>query len=387
MLETHAGPALANATYTNVLLQLPDRAFLGSLVIENGRIADIAEGVVRSGIDGGGAVLMPGLIELHTDNVETTIVPRPGVRWPIESALLYHDRAVVAAGITTVCDAISIGDTLAGTSRLEFLEPVIAAIDRGRARDRFAADHRLHLRCELAYADLVPLVSRLARHPLVTLISVMDHTPGQRQYADLEKFEAYYAGKYGVDRERVRDLVAGWRQNQEHRVPANRAGVVALAHELAIPLATHDDATTDHIAEAVSEGAVIAEFPTTHESASAAHEAGLLVLMGSPNIMLGGSQSGNIAALDLACDNLVDIFSSDYVPQSLVHAPFAVAAATGRPLHETIRSVTSMPARVIGLEHDRGSIAIGMRADLLFVDARESYVRVAGVLRDGVRVA
>ena len=387
MIETQVPPVSARATYTNANLQLPDRSFIGSLVIEAGRIVDIAEGAVRCGIDLGGNILMAGLVELHTDNIETVIAPRPGVRWPVDSALIFHDRAVIAAGITTVCDAISIGDTLTGNSRLEFLEPVIAAIDRGRAGDWFAADHQLHLRCELSYAELVAVVSRFADHPRLALLSLMDHTPGQRQFANLDAFETYYVKKYGVGRARVRGMVDEWQRNAEARVPANRAGIVALARSHGTPLATHDDATLAHVTAAAAEGAVIAEFPTTREAARGARAAGLQVLMGSPNVMLGGSQSGNIAALALAREGLVDIFSSDYVPQSLLHAPFAVSAATGRPLFDTVRSVTTLPARAIGLDGDRGSIEIGKRADLLFVDARESYVRITGVLRDGVRVA
>lgn len=390
MIDTFAGPVTARATYTNVQLQLPDRAFLGSIVVEHGRIADLAEGVVRGGIDGAGAVVIPGLIELHTDNVETAIAPRPRVRWPVDSALLFHDRVVTAAGITTVCDAISIGESTSGASRLEFLEPVIAALDRAIAADRLGADHRLHLRCELGYADLLPVVSRFAGHGRLALLSLMDHTPGQRQFADVEHFESYYSAKYGVPKDRIRALVEKLQRNQIETVPANRAGVVALARERGIPLATHDDATLEHVAEAVAEGAVIAEFPTTREAAQAAREAGLQVLMGSPNLVLGGSQSGNVGALELVEHGLVDIFSSDYVPLSLVQVPFTVAAVTGRPLYETLRSVTSTPATAIGLGDDRGSIEIGKRADLTFVDATDATdanVRVVAVLRDGMRVA
>lgn len=386
MIESAQSAALGRVAYTNLRLQLPDREMLGTLVVENGRIADIGAGKSASGIDCGGMVCMPGLIELHTDNIETVLAPRPGVRWPLELAAQYHDRMVIAAGITTVCDAIALGDTVPGSSRLEHYAPIIDIIARGVADGRYAADHRIHLRCELVYDELLEVVARFIDNPLVALLSVMDHTPGQRQFADLEKFEQYYAGKHGLDRAGVARIIEERLRDQEQHAAVNRDAVVALARKRGIPLATHDDATREHVAEAVREGAVVAEFPTTREAARAAHEAGLLVLMGSPNVVLGGSQSGNVSALGLAVDGLVDIFSSDYVPQSLLHAPFAVAAATGAPLYATMRSVTSTPARAIGLD-DRGVLAIGKRADLLFVDVADTQQRVRGVVSKGLRVA
>ncbi len=386
MIDAPQSSALERLTYTNVRLQLPDREMLGTLAVENGRIVDIGEGRARNGIDAGGAICMPGLIELHTDNIETMLAPRPGVRWPLELAAQYHDRIVIASGITTVCDAIALGDTVPGSSRLEHYAPIIEIISQGVAAGRYAADHLIHLRCELVYDELLAIVERFIDDPLVAIVSVMDHTPGQRQFADLAKFEQYYAGKHGLDRAGVARIVAERLRAQERHATVNREAVIAMARERAIPLATHDDATLEHVREAVREGAVVAEFPTTREAAHAAHEAGLLVLMGSPNVVLGGSQSGNVSALDLAQDDVVDIFSSDYVPQSLLAAPFAVTAATGVPLHRTMRSVTSTPAHALGLD-DRGVLEIGKRADLLFVDARDAQPRVRGVISNGLRVA
>jgi alpha-D-ribose 1-methylphosphonate 5-triphosphate diphosphatase len=386
VIETAPTNAHGRVVYTNALLQLPDREALGTIVVENGRIADIAAGFSRAGVDLGGAICMPGLVELHTDNIETVLAPRPGVRWPLELAAQYHDRIVVAAGITTVCDAIALGDTLPGSARLDCYAPIIDVIGRGVAQERYAADHLIHLRCELVYDELISVVERFIDDPLVALLSVMDHTPGQRQFADLEKFEQYYAGKYRLDRAGIERIIAGRVRDAERHAARNRDTVVALARERGIPVATHDDATAEHVADAVRDGAVIAEFPTTLEAARAARDAGLLVLMGAPNLVLGGSQSGNVSALELARRNMVDIFSSDYVPQSLLSAPLAVAAATGAPLHETMRSVTVTPARAIGLD-DRGELAIGQRADLVFVEGSGTNVRVTGVVCNGRRVA
>lgn len=387
MIDTSAQPATARTVYSNVRLLLPDRETLGSLVVENGRITDLAEGPSRAGVDGEGAFLMPGLVELHTDNVETVLSPRPGVKWPVASAVRYHDRTVVAAGITTVCDAIALGDTVPGSTRRELYAQIVDVIGRGARTGAFAADHRIHLRCELVCDELIPVTERYIDDPLVALVSVMDHTPGQRQFADLETFERYYAGKHGMGPDAVRDLVASRQSAQARHAATNRAAIVALAQARGLPLATHDDATVEHVDEAVRERATIAEFPTSFAAARAAHEKGLLVVMGAPNMVLGGSQSGNVSALELAAAGLIDVFSSDYVPQSLLQAPFLMAAAIDAPLHDAIRTVTTNPARALGLGHDRGALAIGMRADLVFVDVVDDDVLVRGVVRDGRRVA
>lgn len=382
-----AAPGKEREVFTNFRLQLPDRELLGTLVVEDGRIVDIAPAFACEGVDGGGAILMPGLVELHTDNLETALAPRPGVRWPLASAAAYHDRVVIAAGITTVCDAIAIGDTVPGSDRYDNYEPMFDVIAEGRAQGRYAADHLVHLRCELVYDDLVSAVRRYVDYPLVALLSVMDHTPGQRQFADLARFEQYYSGKHGYSPQQIRDLVETRRRDQILHAASNRAAVVALAHGRNVPLATHDDATREHVAEAVRDGAVVAEFPTTLAAARAAHEAGLFVLMGSPNVVLGGSHSGNVAALELARLGLVDVLSSDYVPQSLLQAVFMLAAELGVPLHETMRLVTQNPAHALGLDADRGALEIGKRADLISVDTRDAIPRITAVVRDGKRVA
>ena len=377
----------AETVLRNLRLQLPGGEVNGAIVVRDGRIAEIAEGPAQSGVDCGGDVLLPGLIELHTDNLEGCVTPRPGIRWPFDSAAIYHDRAMVAAGITTVCDAVALGDITRASPRLHVYETMIEAISRGAAEGRFAADHRLHLRCELTYADLLAILERYISHPLLAIVSVMDHTPGQRQFVDLAKFKQYYMGKHGVQAHEIDDLIADRRRNQERFSATHRSRVAELAREHGVALATHDDATLEHVREAVADGAKVAEFPTTVEAARAAHDAGLLTLMGSPNIVLGGSHSGNVAAIDLARAGFVDVFSSDYVPQSLLEGIFVIARELDMPLHVAMRSVTVNAARAIGLEEDRGSLVTGQRADLVAVDASGPVPRISAVFREGKRVA
>lgn len=373
--------------FTNYRLQLPDQDLLGTLVVRDGAIAEIQPGIVTHGQDGQGDYLLPGLVELHTDNLEQCLSPRPKVRWPIEAAVVYHDRELISAGVTTVCDAIALGDITPTSLRLTQFASMIDAITDAQMNQRFAADHRLHLRCELAYEHVCDLTEQFADHPLLSLVSLMDHTPGQRQFVKLEKYREYYMGKHGVSRDHIDAFIQSRIEAQQQHAQQNRRGLVSLMQPRGIALASHDDATVEHVQEAVAEGAAIAEFPTTLDAAKAAHQHTLQVLMGAPNLVLGGSHSGNVAALDLLEHDLVDIFSSDYVPQSLLQAMFLIVRHTDKPLYEAAKLFTLNPAKAIGLDGDRGSLEVGKRADFITVHDDGIVPRLVSVNRGGRRVA
>ncbi|MEM6432344.1 MAG: alpha-D-ribose 1-methylphosphonate 5-triphosphate diphosphatase [Cyanobacteria bacterium P01_D01_bin.115] len=378
---------MTEQVYTNYRLQLPDQEVVGTLTVRDGLIADIQPGVVAQGQDGDGQYLLPGLVELHTDNFEQRLAPRPKVKWPISLAAVYHDRDLAAAGITTVCDAIAVGDITPTSMRMTQFDPMIRAIHEGQLAGRLAVDHRLHLRCELGYNQVHEVTATYADHPLLALISLMDHTPGQRQFVQIDKYKEYYQGKHGVTAEAMDDFIRDRITAQQHHAADNRRALVELAAKHQICLASHDDATPEHVQEAVQDGAKIAEFPTTLAAAKAAHSQGLKVLMGSPNLILGGSHSGNVSAMELIAAGLVDIISSDYVPQSLLQAMFTIAQQQAKPLYEIARLFTINPAQAIGLAGDRGSLAIGKRADLVALQHDGVAPRVTSVWRQGQRVA
>lgn len=373
----------------NVKLVLEDETIDGSLEVQEGRIYAFAESQSRlpGALDGEGGWLLPGLIELHTDNLDKFFTPRPKVDWPAHSAMSSHDALMVASGITTVLDAVAIGDVRDGGDRLENLEKMINAVEETQKRGLNRAEHRLHLRCELPHHTTLPLFEKLVDREPVTLVSLMDHSPGQRQFANREKYREYYQGKYQLSGEQMlrfeeeqMALAAAWSQ-------PNRQAIAAMCRERQIALASHDDATHEHVAESHQLGSVIAEFPTTLAAAQASRQHGMNVLMGAPNIVRGGSHSSNVAAHQLATSGLLDILSSDYYPASLLDAAFRIADSDDNAftLAQAVRLVSKHPAQALGL-HDRGVIAEGKRADLVLAHRRGEHVHIDHVWRQGKRV-
>ncbi|MGG7445955.1 alpha-D-ribose 1-methylphosphonate 5-triphosphate diphosphatase [Kosakonia oryzendophytica] len=373
----------------NVKLILENEVVNGSLEIRDGMIRTFAETLSSQpgAHDGDGGWLLPGLIELHTDNLDKFFTPRPKVDWPAHSAMSSHDALMVASGITTVLDAVAIGDVRDGGDRLENLEKMINAVEETQKRGLNRAEHRLHLRCELPHHTTLPLFEKLVSREPVTLVSLMDHSPGQRQYASYEKYRDYYQGKYHLTNEQMDAfeqeqlaLAARWSQ-------PNRLAIAAHCRERNLPLASHDDATREHVVESHQLGSVIAEFPTTFAAAEASREHGMSILMGAPNIVRGGSHSGNVAAHKLAQLGLLDVLSSDYYPASLLDAAFRIAVNEENDfsLPQAIRLVTKNPAQALNLS-DRGVIGEGKRADLVLVHHKGDHVHIDHVWRQGTRV-
>lgn len=378
----------AEQILSNARLVLADQVIHGSLLIRDGLIADISAGAssLPQAQDLGGDLLLPGLVELHTDNLEKHMSPRPGVDWPSASAVLTHDAQIVAAGITTVFDALSIGDINPKGKRMQQLGVMLEAIAAAEAAGQTRAEHRLHLRCEVSHPQCLELFRELVEQPLVQLVSVMDHAPGQRQFARMEKYREYYMGKYHLSPAEMDTFVSEQLANSARHSDQQRAAIVDICRSRELALASHDDATLDHVEESAGYGMAIAEFPTTFEAAEASHARGLKVLMGAPNIVRGGSHSGNIAAADLAQRGVLDILSSDYYPASLLQAALGLAEQdNGYDLPRAIATISLAPARAAGLD-DRGEIAVGLRADLVQAQVHKGQPVIGQVWRQGRRV-
>jgi alpha-D-ribose 1-methylphosphonate 5-triphosphate diphosphatase len=374
---------------TNATVVGPDAVFEGTVRVADGRIAEVSAGRSRApgAIDLEGDYLLPGLVEIHTDNLERNIVPRPRVRWPMLPAALAHDSQIVSAGITTVFDALAVGTTREDNPlRLEILADSIETIGEAGRHGLLKADHRVHLRCEVAFPGVIELFERFQDDPLVALVSLMDHTPGQRQFATLESFKSYYREWRGYDERKLDALVLERQNDQAEHAARHRRILSERSQARRHHLASHDDATHQHIEEAVALGVTIAEFPTTVEAAEAARAAGLRTIAGAPNVVRGGSHTGNISAIELAERGLLDGLSSDYMPVSLLHAAFVLNQRLGLDLAHAVRIVTANPADMVGLA-DRGRIASGLRADLVRVALFKEQPRARQVWCAGTRVA
>ena len=342
--------------------------FMGTVLIEDGVIRAVDQGDTSLGAaeDWAGDWLMPGLVELHTDNLEKHLVPRPGVFWDAHSAMTVHDAQCAAAGITTVLDSVVIGDMDQGGARAQTQHSAIAALHQCRDEGLMRIEHLLHLRCELSAPDILAVFDRYSRDPLLRLVSVMDHTPGQRQWRDLVSFRRYAERNQRFSDAEFDAVIAQRRADQQAFAIPHRAAIVEASRALQLPLASHDDTLVADVEAAVGEGVTMSEFPTTVAAAHAARQHGMAIIMGGPNMVKGGSHSGNVSASELAKSDLLDIFSSDYVPSSLLLATFMLAGLDGWSLPKAVRTVTLNPARAIGLQ-DRGQVAVGQRADLLRV--------------------
>jgi alpha-D-ribose 1-methylphosphonate 5-triphosphate diphosphatase len=378
---------MTETIFTNGRIVTADADFDGTVVVRDGRIADVSPGrsQLAAAVDLEGDVLIPGLIELHTDNMEKHFTPRPGVKWPAVPAVMAHDAQVAAGGITTVFDSLSLGDVRGDTERVQNRARMVEAICETSDRRMTRAEHRLHLRCEITPDDAVETVDRWIDLPLVGLVSINDHTPGQRQFLDPAKLKQYYMGKFLMTEEQFEAFHARSLDLHQRNAIRHRQEIVSRAQARALPLASHDDATREHVQEALSNGMTIAEFPTTWEAAEASREGGLAVLVGAPNLVLGGSHSGNIAAIDLVRAGQADILSSDYVPASLVEGVFKLPREANISLPDAVRLATLNPARAVSL-NDRGEIATDKRADLVRVRMAGDSPLVRAVWREGERV-
>ncbi|MFV0409114.1 MAG: alpha-D-ribose 1-methylphosphonate 5-triphosphate diphosphatase [Paracoccus sp. (in: a-proteobacteria)] len=367
-------------------LILPDRMAKGHLVIRDGRIAEIGEGAApRQAIDCEGDFIAPGLIELHTDNLERHIQPRPGVDWPHASAIYAHDAELAGCGITTVFDAMRVGSIPARKDYAPYARQLASELMAQRDTGALRISHYLHLRAEICSETLLDELAEVGPTDRVRLISLMDHTPGQRQFRDTSMLETYLRSKVQMNDRDIQAYFSELLEISARNGARHEAGAVAFAGLVGAVLASHDDSTEAEVARSAGHGIRLAEFPTTLEAATACHHHAIRNIMGAPNLIRGGSHSGNVAARDLAGAGLLDIVSSDYVPSSLLQAA-ALLARLWDDWPRAITCVSGAPAMAAGLR-DRGQLTPGLRADLIRFRQRQDTPVLRETWVRGLRVS
>jgi alpha-D-ribose 1-methylphosphonate 5-triphosphate diphosphatase len=380
---------MSDTILANALLVLPHQTLRGCLHLSDGVIRAVTQGaaVPAGAIDCGGDLVMPGLVELHTDNLERHIEPRPKVDWPHASAIIAHDAELASVGITTVFDALRVGSVIskAKGNYGEYARALADEILDLRRQGALRISHFLHLRAEVCSETLVEELDKFGPADAIGIVSLMDHTPGQRQFRDVTKLKDYVMGKHGYSLDEFHGHIAAQKALGDQMRDLHEAAAVAAARRYGAVLASHDDTTEDQVAQSARQGAHFAEFPTTVEAARACRAQGIKVMMGAPNLIRGGSHSGNVAAADLAEAGLLDVVSSDYVPSSLLTAGLRLGDMWG-DMARGVATVTLAPAQAAGLD-DRGHLIPGARADVIRVARLGAAAAVRGTWVAGQRVA
>lgn len=375
--------------FANAKVVLPTEVVVGSVCVTGTQITSIDSGtsVPAGSIDCEGDYLCPGLIELHTDNLERHIMPRPRVDWPHDAAIVAHDAELAGVGITTVFDAIRVGSIVDDTpSRFpRYARTLANEIENMRRHGALRISHHLHLRAEVCSETLPEELEEFGPDDRVGIVSLMDHTPGQRQFRNMAQFEAYVRGKRGLSAEEFEAHVIRLTELRARLGDAHETATVAATRRLGATLASHDDTTPDQVAASAGHGVQVAEFPTTTEAAEACRAQGIGIIMGAPNLVRGGSHSGNVAAKALAENDLLDILSSDYVPAALLKGAVQLGELWGN-MARGLATVTANPAAGSALR-DRGRIEPGLRADLTRFRVVGEAPIVRGVWSNGRRVS
>lgn len=356
----------------------------GAVVIDDGLISAICPDTCGNAheISLAGQWLMPGMVDLHCDAIEKEAEPRARVLFPLPFACLNIDRRNAAAGVTTPYHAMSFAHAEWGVRNNETAAALVRAVAAFR-RDALV-DNRIHVRYEITDVSAMPFVMSLLDEGLVDLLSLMDHTPGQGQFRHLDTYVAYMMSNHGSSREEAERVAE---EKQRARVGADERvlEIMARAKQCRVPTASHDDDDAQRVATMKQLGASMSEFPIDLDTARAAHGAGLATIFGAPNVMRGGSQSGNMRAIDAIRAGVADCLCADYAPATMLAAVTAMVDRDGIDLPAAVRLVTQGPARAAGLE-DRGEIAVGKRADLVSVGSAGGQAAVTGTWVAGRQV-
>ncbi|MGB6301890.1 MAG: alpha-D-ribose 1-methylphosphonate 5-triphosphate diphosphatase [Rivularia sp. (in: cyanobacteria)] len=337
----------------------------GALLIEDGYIAAInpeSTNNVKS-ISLNNEYLLPGLVDIHCDAIETEIEPRSNAFFPVDFAVAQTDRLNAAVGITTPFHAISFAHEEFGTRNNEIAAKIVHALHEYQSKE--LVNNQVHCRYEITDPTGLPILLDLLEENAIHLVSLMDHTPGQGQFKNLQAFQDYLTKNHSKTVAEAQTIAQ--RKVEQGADALERVKIlISRALSKGIQIASHDDDNPERITSMEELGVHISEFPINLETAIAAQKSGLMTVFGAPNLLRGQSQSGSIKAIDAIKHQVGDILCGDYSPASLLAAAFRIPELVDWPLPEAIKLVTSNPAKAANLM-DRGEIATGKRADLIAV--------------------
>ena len=385
----------------NGIVIQPDRLLFGyEVVVEADRITHIwQQGTLDVGscgvgvIDAHGGYVTPGLVDIHSDYIETVISPRPTVVMDFSGALFEAERELLAHGITTMyhslsaygCDFMEV-KPVRQWENTEKLMALVAGCKRTEGKSVHLIRHRLHLRLEVDNMNLVDQVEGHLRAGEIDELSFMDHTPGQGQYRDLEIWRRSIRSDHEVSAEEATAIAA--EQRMAPKLSFEQLRYLAdVAQECGVALASHDDDSVEHLDLMRDLGCTISEFPVSLEVADAARKRGMATVMGTPNILLGKSHSGNLSAREAVENGMASVLCSDYYPTAMLQSAFVLHHDFRLPLEQAFAMLTVNPARAVGADDLIGSVEEGKKADLLVIreveEGGRSYPVITATLVDG----
>jgi alpha-D-ribose 1-methylphosphonate 5-triphosphate diphosphatase len=373
------GVGMESFRITNASVVLPDAQLTGGAVaVTNGLIAEVAAsaGALQTPtgreIDADGAYLLPGIVDLHNDGYEYEMNPRPGANLPLPLAFATFERRLIAAGVTTEFHAISFMNRPSTGRTVSAAERACSYIAQLRCEGGFrAVDHQILHRLDVWSPTVLETVFASVDRMPVRYLSLNDHTPGQGQFRDIDgyiaRMKAYELtrGNTPLDVDGMYRTIAERAADRE-TLPGIYARLQAEHGRRPLVIATHDDDAASKVDFGYGLGARVGEFPVTLEAAYRQRELGMPIIVGAPNIVRGGSQSGNLDARELIERGLADVICADYHAPSLLASAFRLVADGLTDLPSAVRMLTRTPARAVGLT-DRGAVAPGLLADLLLV--------------------